>query len=73
VNITPSSALPPGNHLGTHRVGGWVGLRGGLDVSETREKCPAPADDPVTIPQTYTLQNHDFVVPRRLKGGGVGV
>jgi len=64
---TPWPALPLGNHLGTHRVDGWVSPRGGLDVSERGERCPAPAGNPVTIPRTYTSQNRDFMVPRLLK------
>jgi hypothetical protein len=29
--VNAPAALPPGETLGTHRVGGWVGPRAGLD------------------------------------------
>jgi hypothetical protein len=36
--------LPPGKELGTHWIGGWVGLRAGLDAG-MRRKIPAPYRD----------------------------
>jgi hypothetical protein len=30
------AALPPGKNHGTHRIGGWIGPRAGLDTLEKR-------------------------------------
>jgi hypothetical protein len=44
------SASPPGERtLGTHRTGGWVGPKAGLDT-EVREKNPLPP--PVIEPRS---------------------
>jgi len=35
------AALPTGSNLGTHRTGGWMGARDGLDILEKSKKsCP---------------------------------
>ena len=57
------AALPPGNIPDAHRIAGWVGLRAGLDVLETRKNLTSggnrtpdtPAHNIVTISRQYVM------------------
>jgi hypothetical protein len=54
------AALPAGRVLGTHWIGGWVGLRAGLDKMVKR-KIPSPCRDsnpPImqTVIKRYTTE-----------------
>jgi hypothetical protein len=43
----PAALYPRGKNYGTHRIGGWVGPRAGLDA-EARRKilCPCRGSNP---------------------------
>ena len=54
-------ALHPGKRPGTHRIGGWVGSRAGLDGC--RETCPPPPGiDPWAV-QPITSHYTDCNIP----------
>jgi hypothetical protein len=41
VSVTPRPRFTPGKRApGTHWIGGWVGLRAGLDAGARRKICP---------------------------------
>ena len=53
------AALPPGERPGTHCIGGWVGLRAGLDgCGKSR---PPPGFDPRTV-QAVASRYMDCVI-----------
>ena len=53
-------ALPPGNRSGTHCIGGWVGLRAGLDwCGKSR---PPPGFDLRTV-QPVASRCNDRAIP----------
>ena len=39
--FSPPAALPLGKNLGTHRIGGWVGIRAGLVGAEQQQLAPS--------------------------------
>jgi hypothetical protein len=62
----PGRALFPGMDPGTHWIGGWVGLRAGLDT-EARGKSFVPAGDRTPVVQSAVTHYTDWATlyPRR--------
>lgn len=43
-NFTPQPLYPLGNNYGAHRIGGWVGPIGGLDVLKKKKKSVSASE-----------------------------
>jgi len=53
VSFTPLPLYLWGKNHGTHRIGGWVGPRAGLDAVAKR-KIPSPAENRTpTVPSVF--------------------
>jgi hypothetical protein len=63
------AALFPGNNWGTHLIGSWVGLRGGMDFSDKRKPLASsgnqildlPARSLVTIRTIYNIIQYNTI------------
>jgi hypothetical protein len=62
----PAALFPQERTTGTHWIGGWVGLRAGLDT-EVNEKSFASAGDQTSVAQTVVRHYTDLATAALLE------
>jgi hypothetical protein len=60
---TPSD-LPPERGIGTHWMGGWVGLRAGLDAAVVKSKDPALSENRTPVVQLVGKKTFSLWLPK---------